>query len=87
MVTETDEIGAALARVREATHERVSISELVLLGAERKVEIASAERADDERRAALRERFLARTRSGSGVDFEALLQVHDEGWASQRLDG
>ena len=36
--------------------------------------------ADELLRAELRERFLARTRSGRGVDFEALAEVHERGW-------
>jgi hypothetical protein len=87
MVTETDEINAALERVRAVTDEKVSLGELVLLGAERKVEIAQAKRDDADRRAVLREQFLDRTRSGAGVDFEALLRVHDEGWAGQGTGG
>jgi hypothetical protein len=87
MVTETDEITAALERVRAVTDDKVNIGELVLLGAERKVELAEAERNDSGRRAALREQFLDRTRSGAGVDFEALLRVHDEGWAGRGAGG
>jgi hypothetical protein len=36
--------------------------------------------ADDVLRAELRNRFLVRTRSGRGVDFEALTEVHEHGW-------
>jgi len=87
MVTETDEISAALDRVRAATDSaRVSLGELVLLGAERKVELVEAERDDADRRAVLRERFLDRTRSGDGVDFDALLRAHDAGWAGRAGD-
>jgi hypothetical protein len=82
MVTETDEVGAALERVRQSDpgHE-VNLSELVVLGAGRKVELIERERDDDQRRAELRERFLRRTRTGEGIDWEALLDVHDRGWA------
>lgn len=81
MVTETNELTAALARLRAMTDAKVSFAELMLLGAERKAELLQAQRDDDERRAALREQFLARTSTRSGVDFEALLRAHDEGWA------
>lgn len=82
MVTETDEVGAALERVRQLDPgHRVNLAELVVLGAERKLELIERERGQDERRAALRERFLSRTRTGAGIDWQALQDVHDRGWA------
>lgn len=87
MVTETDEISAALDRVRAVSNDKVALGELLLLGAERKVELMEAKRGDADRRAALREQFLDRTRSGAGVDFDALLRVHDEGWAGHSAGG
>lgn len=81
MVTETDAVGAALERVRQATPDHsVSLAELVVLGAERKVRLLESEQSDDRRRAALRERFLERTRTGDGVDWEALVNVPERGW-------
>jgi len=82
MVTETDEVGAALERVRQAAPDRcVNVSELVLLGAERKLELLRRASGDDQHRAELRERFLQRTRSGEGIDWDAALAVHERGWA------
>jgi hypothetical protein len=82
MVTETDEVGAALDRVRHADPDgAVSLSELVVLGADRKVELLEQAQRDDQRRAELRERFLQRTRSGEGVDWDALAEVRERGWA------
>jgi hypothetical protein len=82
MVTETDEVGAALERVRQSDPgHAVNLAELVVLGAGRKVELIERERGDDQHRAELRERFLRRTRTGEGIDWEALLNVHDQGWA------
>lgn len=82
MVTETDEVAAALGRLRSAAPAtRPNLAELVVLGAERKAEQIQSERDDDARRAELRERFLQRTRSGEGVDWDALLNVHERGWA------
>jgi hypothetical protein len=82
MVTETDEVGAALERIRQADPSHtINLPELVVLGAERKVELIEQERHDDEHRAKLRERFLSRTRTGAGIDWEALQDVHDRGWA------
>jgi len=81
MITETDEVGAALGRVQQAAPgHTVNLAELVLLGAERKLQLLESERGEDRRRAALRERFLARTRSREGMDWETLVNVHDRGW-------
>lgn len=82
MITETDEVGAALERVRQADpRHTVSLGELVVLGAERKVELIERDHDDQQRRAELRERFLRRTRSGAGIDWDALLDVNERGWA------
>jgi hypothetical protein len=82
MITETDEVGAALERVRQADPSHtINLAELVVLGAQRKVDLIEGEQGDDERRAELRERFLSRTRTGAGIDWEALQDVHDRGWA------
>ena len=81
MVTETDEVGAALDRVRRAAPDTsVNLGELLVLGADRKVQQLEQARRDDERRAELRERFLQRTRSGAGIDWDALAEVHESGW-------
>jgi hypothetical protein len=82
MVTETDQVGAALERVRQADPgHTLNLAELVVLGAERKLELIAREHGDNHRRAELRERFLSRTRTGAGIDWEALQDVHDRGWA------
>jgi hypothetical protein len=81
MITETDEVGAALDRVRRADPDgAVNLGELVVLGAHAKVELIEQAQGDDERRAELRERFLQRTRSGEGVDWAALAEVRERGW-------
>jgi hypothetical protein len=51
-----------------------------VLGAERKVELIARERLDDGHRAEVRER-LSHTRTGAGIDWEALQDVRDWGWA------
>jgi hypothetical protein len=82
MITETDEVGAALDRVRQADPDGTfNLGELVVLGAQCKVDLIEQAQRDDERRAELRERFLQRTRSGEGVDWDALADVHEHGWA------
>jgi len=81
MVTETDEVGTALERVREADPGRpVNLAELVVLGAERKIELIERTQGDEQRRAELRERLLRRTNSGAGIDWDALVDVHERGW-------
>ena len=81
VVTETDEVGAALHRLRHADPDvAVNLSELVVLGARSKVELIEQAQRNDERRAELRERFLQRTRSGEGVDWDALADVREGGW-------
>lgn len=85
MVTETDEVQDALDRVRRADPGRpVNLSELVVLGAAHKVEQLERARGDAERRAALRERFLQRTRTGEGVDWAALRDVREQGWTHEQ---
>jgi hypothetical protein len=80
-VTETNEVGAALDRVRQADPAgSVNLGELVVLGAACKVELLEQAQRDDQRRAELRERFLQRTRTGEGVDWDALVEVHERGW-------
>ena len=61
MVTETDEVGGALDRVRAVDPDgKVNLAELVVLGADAKVEQLVRHREDEARRAALRESFLDR---------------------------
>lgn len=85
-ITETAEIERALRPLRQWTHGRVDLGELVRLGAGVKLEQLQREEANARERAALRERFLERTRTGDGVDFERLREVHERGWA-QSIDG
>jgi hypothetical protein len=84
MITETDEVGAALDRVRAADPERkVNLPELVLLGAERKVEQLETASSVEAHQLALRMRFLERTRTGEGIDWEAAVYVHEHGWGDR----
>ncbi len=81
MVTETDEVGAALSQVRAADpNGRVNLAELVVLGAEVKLQELGRQDEDDHRRAELRERFLARSNDVEGIDWDALRDVHERGW-------
>jgi hypothetical protein len=84
MVTETDEVEGALDRVRAADPDgKVNLAELVVLGADAKVKELARHRDDDARRAALRESFLDRTRTGAGIDWDALTHVHEHGWVHE----
>jgi hypothetical protein len=78
-ITETDDVEQALAPLR-AEGARLDFAELVIRGAQSKLADLQVEREDDARRRALREQFLERTRTGQGIDFEALLGVHERGW-------
>jgi hypothetical protein len=85
-ITETDEVERALRPLRERMRGRIDFGELVRLGAGVKLERLDSEEADAQRRRELRERFLTRTRTGEGVDFERLREAHERGCA-QAADG
>jgi hypothetical protein len=78
-VTETDRVERALAPLR-AEGVDVDFADLVIRGARATVDDLRAAADDDARRAALREQFLARTRSAHGFDLEAALSVRERGW-------
>jgi hypothetical protein len=73
-ITETEAVERALAPLR-AEGERVDFAELVIRGAEAKL-------SERDRRSALREQFLERTRSASGLDLDAALTVRERGWTA-----
>jgi hypothetical protein len=78
-VTETDPVEQALAPLRaEGVH--VDFTELVIRGAQAKLDEQRAARDDDARRRARREQFLTRTRSAAGFDLEAATSVREHGW-------
>jgi hypothetical protein len=79
-VTETDEVGVALRRVEAATGTRPDLAELVVLGSEVKISKATEHRERDQAQAQLRARFLERTRTGEGIDLDALDRVRAAGW-------
>jgi hypothetical protein len=73
-ITETEAVERALAPLR-AKGERVDFAELVIRGAEAKL-------SERDRRRALREQFLERTRSARGLDLDAALAVREHGWTA-----
>jgi hypothetical protein len=81
-VTETPPVKAALGRLQlELRSDRVDLGELIVLGAEAKVE---ALRADGEDRAAKLRRLADRIRARDlGVDLEAAEEVRRKGWVRQ----
>jgi Arc/MetJ-type ribon-helix-helix transcriptional regulator len=78
-ITETPSVREALDELRRRG-EPVSLPELVILGARGLVE--DLDRREDQRAhdAALRERLVARLRSGEGLDLDAALAARDRGW-------
>ncbi len=83
MITETAEVEAALDKLRTRGIS-VGLSELVIKGAEARVEEARATELDDARRRALRERFLERTRSGAGLDVDIGPGARERTWLGER---
>lgn len=83
IVTETDEVGDVLRRVADALGTAPDIGELVVLGGEEKLRRVAAERNESRRRLELRQRFLERTRTGHGIDVQALREVREHGWSHE----
>ncbi len=79
-ITETPRIREALEPLREAGI-KVDLAELVVLGAEIRLREIEAEEADEQRKAALRQRLIERLRTGKGIDIAAAYAVHEHGWA------
>lgn len=84
-ITETNEVAEALSRVR-AVGETLDLKRLVVLGAERLVEEHQSRVDDEDRRAALRHRLLARTLTTPGVDIEIAKWAHEQAWQRDLLD-
>jgi len=78
-ITETPPVEEALAPLR-ASGISVDVSELVIKGAGVKLDEAREVQANDDRRRALRERFLDRTRRGAGIDLDVALKVREDAW-------
>lgn len=80
-ITETEPVAAALDALRERADARVDLAELVVLGAQEKLQRLESEDAARRHRNALRQRFAERTVTGRGVDVDALLDAHRPGWS------
>ena len=78
-ITETTPVEEALAPLR-ASGISVDLPELVIKGAGVKLYEAREIQANDQRRRFLRERFLARSRRGAGIDLDVALRVREEAW-------
>ena len=78
-VAETPRVEAALSQLRnELGSDRIDLSEIVVLGAERKLEQVREQRADN---AALRRSLAARMRARTlPVDTDAATRVRATGW-------
>ena len=79
MITEVGPVEDALARVRAATGS-ADLRELIVLGAEAKLDADRRREGAEERRAELKRRLLERTTTPGEVDVEALEWVHQHGW-------
>lgn len=79
-VTETDEVGDVLRRVEAATGERADLGELVLLGGKEKLLRTQLQHEANVQRGVLRRRLVERTRTGEGIDLDAVSDVHESGW-------
>lgn len=86
IVTEVGPVAEAFSRAR-AVKPDVHLKDLVVAGADAIVARAEGEALDAEARAAAIERLIARTTRAGGVDREAALQVHDDGWTPDLRDG
>lgn len=83
-ITEVGGVEAALDRLRAQLGEP-DLRELVVLGAERKLALEAERATDSQRRAALRERLIARSTGAAGVDLDAATEVRARGF-SRDLD-
>lgn len=83
-ITEVGPVEDALRRVREATG-GANLRELIVLGADAKLEVETERRQALERRTTLRERLIARTTRPAAVDLAAAEEVRRHGWS--RSDG
>lgn len=79
-ITEVGAVADALSRVR-ATTGGVDLRELIVLGAEAKLEREEQRAQAVERSAALRERLIARSTRPGAADLEAAREVRRRGWA------
>ena len=79
-ITEVGDVEDALQRVRKQTGS-ADVRELIVLGAEAKLEREQERLRSAARRAELRERLIARTAHPGGVDVEAAAEVRRHGWA------
>ena len=81
-VTETPSVERALAPLR-ASGISVDLPELVIKGAGAKLNEARKAMADNDRRHALRERFLKRNREDGGIDLDIALKVREDSWVER----
>lgn len=80
MVTETEPVQRALEPLR-AIGQRVDMGELVILGAQRKLDEVRRSQRDAAERRKLREQFLDLTSRGDVFDLDAAAEVREHGWA------
>jgi hypothetical protein len=81
-ITETSKVEQALSPLRKAGVP-IDIPELVIKGADVKLNEARKAATDDERRLALRKRFLKRTHEGGGIELTVALKVREDSWIEE----
>ncbi|MBA2429893.1 MAG: hypothetical protein H0V55_09250 [Thermoleophilaceae bacterium] len=79
-ITEVGDVADALAKVRSVAGE-ADIRRLIVLGADTFLREADDRARAEARRAALKERLLARIAASAPVDPDAAREVRERGWA------
>jgi hypothetical protein len=78
-ITETPRVREALEPLRR-NGLKVSLADLLVLGAEQRLRQLEAEQADEERRRQLRLDLVRRLHTGEGLDVAAAYEVRETGW-------
>lgn len=78
-ITETPRVREALEPLRRRGL-KVDLADLLVLGAEQRLQQLEREQADEERRRELRLDLVRRLRTGEGLDVAAAYEVRETGW-------
>lgn len=79
-ITESDAVEDVLRRLEAATGERPDLGELVTIGGNELLRRTEKQQQADDQRRTLRRRLLERTRTGEGIDQDALTAARAHGW-------
>ncbi|HEY7829710.1 MAG TPA: hypothetical protein VIC06_04005 [Solirubrobacteraceae bacterium] len=78
-ITETPPMQAALNELR-SRGERIRLGDLVIRGAQVRLQELKEKRDEEARRAELRRDLVKRLHTGEGLDAEAAYEVREHGW-------